>query len=320
MTPAVPSPSGQEEPHRDPPLVAVVGPTGIGKSALALEIAEAVGGEIVSVDSRQVYRGLEIGTAQPTAEELARVRHHLVGILEPDEPFSVALFVELTEQALRRIAARGSVALLVGGSYHYLEALLDRLKLPRVPPDWALRRKLEHEDASALCARLARLDPAATSIVQTGNRRRLIRALEVLVATGKPLAEAGRRKGEARAALRLALTMPRQALYERVDARVEAMLTAGWLDEVRRLLAAGYSPELPALTSTGYRELIRHLRGELTLDEATRLVKYSTHAFIRRQYAWLRRDTRLFWIEQGPGALTQALALTRAHLATSAEA
>ena len=311
---------GVSEARRGPPLVAILGPTGVGKSALALELAEAVNGEIVSVDSRQVYRGLEIGTAQPSAEERSRVRHHLVGVLEPGQPFSAALFVELADLALREIAERGRVALLVGGTYHYLEALLDRLALPRVAPNWTLRAELESLGLEALQARLAARDPEAAGAVQAGNRRRLIRAIEVVEASGRPLGEVGRSRGSPRAALRLALSMPRTELYARVDARVEAMLAAGWLEEVRKLLEAGYSPTLPALTSTGYRELIRHLRGELSLDEATRLVKYSTHAFIRRQYAWLRRDDRLVWIEQGPRALTQALDQVRAHLATGAGA
>ena len=304
----------------DPPIIAVLGPTGVGKSALALDLALALGGEIVSADSRQVYRGLEIGTAQPSQGEQARVSHHLIGCLAPEQPFSVADFVDGANQALAGIADRGRVALVVGGTYHYVQALLDGLLLPRVEPRPAFRRSLEALAASQGLAKvhrqLAERDPVAAAEIPPANLRRVIRALEVIEATGRPFSEVGRRMGPARAALRLAVTMPRAELYERVDARVDEMLRRGWLEEIRRLLEAGLSPTLPAVTSTGYRELILHLRGELPLDEAVRLVKYSTHAYIRRQYAWLRRDTRLVWLDQGPELVSRALALAREYLAS----
>lgn len=302
----------------EPPTVLIAGPTGVGKSALAIELAEAVGGEIIAADSRQVYRGLEIGTAQPTAEELARVPHHLVGFVAPDQPFSAAQFVEGAERALTEIGQRGRVALVVGGTYHYVQALLQRLELPRVPPRWGVRQELEElgraGQATQLHARLAGLDPEAAAAIPPSNVRRVVRALEVIEATGRPFSEVGRHRGEPRAALRLALTLPRAELYAQLDARTDEMLRRGWLDETRALLEAGYSPGLPALTSTGYRELIRHLWGELSLDEATRRVKYSTHAYVRHQYAWLRRDERLEWLEQGPDVFQRALARTRKYL------
>ena len=307
----------------EPPIVLIAGPTGVGKSALALELAERLGGEIVSVDSRQIYRGMAIGTAQPTPEELARVPHHLVGFLAPDEVFSAAQFVDAAEGALRGISERGRIAFLVGGTHHYVQALLDRLELPRVKPRWEFRRELERvaegQGAGALHARLAALDPQAAGEIAVSNPRRIIRALEVIDATGRPFSEMGRRRGNPRGALRLALTMPREKLYARQDERVEAMVAAGWLDEIRALLEAGYHPGLPALTSTGYRELIRHLQGEITLDEAIRLVKYSTHAYTRRQYAWLRRDPRIEWVEHGVELLERTLARVGKYLAASRE-
>jgi tRNA dimethylallyltransferase len=310
---------GDEDAPAEPPLVLLAGPTGVGKSALALELAERLDGEIISADSRQVYRGMAIGTAQPSPEELARVPHHLVACLAPDQPFSAAQFVDVAEQALATIAGRGRLALLIGGTYHYVQALLDRLELPRVPPRWEYRRQLEGLVATAgsgaLYARLEELDPAAAAEISPANPRRLIRALEVIEATGRPFSEVGRRKGQPREALRLALTMPRAELYARIDARVDAMIGAGWLDEIRALLAAGFDPRLPALTSTGYRELIRHLHGEVALDEAIRLVKYSTHAYARRQYAWLRRDPRIEWLEQGPDLVETAHDRVRRYLA-----
>lgn len=262
---------------------------------------------------------MAIGTAQPSPDELARAPHHLVACLEPDEPFSAAQFVDAAELALASIARRGRAALVVGGTHHYVQALLDRLDLPRVAPRWDYRRQLEavaaEEGAEALHRRLERLDPAAAAEIAPTNVRRVIRALEVVESTGRRFSEVGRRRREPRAALRLALTMPRQELYARQDARVEAMLAAGWLDEVRALLAAGYAPELPSMTSTGYRELVRHLRGEIGLDEAVRLVKYSTHAYTRRQYGWLRRDPRIEWLEHGLDLGERAYVRAKRYLA-----
>jgi tRNA dimethylallyltransferase len=304
-----------------PPIALIAGPTGVGKSALAIALAETFRGEIVSADSRQVYRSLAIGTAQPSAEELARVRHHLVGFLPPDQPFSAAMFVHHAERALAGIAARGRVAFLVGGTHHYVRALLDRFEVPSVAPRWQVREELEQlgreGGAAELHARLSRVDPAAAASIPMANVRRVVRALEVIDATGQTFSEVGRRRGQPRQALRLAVTMPREQLYARIDARIDDMLRRGWLDEVRYLLAAGYSPSLPALTSTGYQALIRHLQGETSLDEAVRQVKYSTHAYVRRQYAWLRRDMDLEWLEQGPDLYDKVKAQVEAYLSVS---
>ncbi|MCC7106967.1 MAG: tRNA (adenosine(37)-N6)-dimethylallyltransferase MiaA [Chloroflexi bacterium] len=284
-------------------MIAILGPTGVGKSKLALTLAEGLNAEIVSADSRQVYRWLSIGTAKPTPADLARVPHHLVDYVEPDQPYSVATYVDDATTAISEVHGRGRPVLLVGGTYHYVQAVLDGLDLARVPPQPEFRATLEADAAragpAALHARLAVVDRVAAEQIPSSNVRRVIRALEVVRATGQPFSRVGRRRGEPREALRLATTMPRDALYARIDARVDAMLAAGWLAEIRNLLDRGYDPTLPALTSTGYRELIRHLRGELPLDEAVRRVKYSTHAYVRRQYVWLRRDARLAWLEQG---------------------
>lgn len=297
----------------------IAGPTGVGKSALALDLARALGGEIISADSRQVYRGLEIGTAQPSAEEQALVPHHLVGCLTPEQPFSVGQFVAAADAALADIAAREGLALIVGGTYHYVQALLDRLDLPRVPPNWPLRAALEQlareRGPDTLHTRLAQLDPPAAATIPVANLRRVIRALEVAESTGQRFSEIGRRRGQPLPALRLALTMDRAALYRRLDERTEAMLSQGWLAEVRALVEAGYRLDRPALTSTGYRELIAHLVDKVPLDESVGRVKYSTHAYVRRQYAWLRRDPRLEWFEQGPELPEQVLRRARSYLA-----
>ena len=292
------------------PIVVLAGPTGVGKSALALDLAERFRLEIVSADSRQVYRQVAIGTARPTPAERARVAHHLVDYVNIDEPYSVARFRADGDAVLADLARRGIGAMVVGGTQHYVEALIDRIEPPRVPPDPALRTALEQDaaerGADALHARLAALDPTSAASIPATNVRRVVRALEVTLVSGRPFSALSRLRGTPLPALRLALTMPREDLYRRVDERVDAMLAAGWLDEIRAVLAAGYSPDLPALSSTGYRELLAALRGDATLEEAIQRTKWATHAYIRRQYVWLRRHGGYTWIDQGPDALKEA--------------
>ena len=299
----------------------IAGPTGVGKSALALEVAERLGLEIVSADSRQVYRRLEIGTAKPSAAERAGVPHHLIDYVEPDEPYSVARFRADGDAVLADLAARSVGALVVGGTGHYVQALVDRIEPPAVEPQPALRADLEAfasaHGAAALHARLAALDRRAAEAIPAANVRRVIRALEVTLASGRPFSELARRRSPPLAALRLALTMPREALYRRVDERVDRMLAAGWLDEVRTLLEAGYDPRLPALSSTGYRELIAQLRGQLPLDETVRRIKWATHAYVRRQYIWLRRQEGYDWIEADAAGYARATEMIERHLAAA---
>lgn len=302
-----------------PPIVVLAGPTGVGKSRVALELAGDRGLEIVSADSRQVYRRLDIGTAKPSPEERARVPHHLVDYVEPDEPYSVARYREDGDLVLADIHARGLGALVVGGSGHYVQALVDRIEPPRVAPRPELRAELEGFAAErgpvALHAELAAVDPDAAGAIPPANVRRVVRALEVVRATGRRFSELGRRRQPPYDALRLALTMPRAALYERVDARTDQMLRAGWIEEVRGLLGRGYDPGLPALSSTGYRELIAHLHGDLSLEDAVQRIKWSTHAYIRRQYIWLRRQPSYAWIEVDADGLRRAASLVSRHLA-----
>lgn len=307
------------EQSADPPIVVLCGPTGVGKSALALSLATRFGAEIVSADSRLVYRGLDIGTAKPTPSERALVPHHLLDLVSPDAPFSVADYQSAAAGVLADLARRRRVALLVGGTLHYIQAVIDRLTLPGVPPRPARRAELEALAAAAgvgaLYAHLCALDPAAAERIDRHNPRRLIRAIEVFEATGASFVTLGRQRGASRPALRLALTAPREELYARIDARIDAMLAAGWLDEVAGLLAAGYSPSLPSLSGLGYRELGAVLRGELTLDEAVPRIRFRTHAFARRQYTWARRDARLEWLPLGPAVEQEAAARVAAYLA-----
>ncbi|MBI4310883.1 MAG: tRNA (adenosine(37)-N6)-dimethylallyltransferase MiaA [Chloroflexi bacterium] len=283
-------------------VVAIVGPTAVGKTALAVALSRRFSLEVVSVDSRQVYRGMDIGTAKATAEEQAQAPHHLVDILEPADDFSLALFLDLARAAIEDIAARGKLPLLVGGTGQYLWALLEDWRVPAVPPDPAFRAEMEaflkEQGREALASRLAEADPGAVTLVDLRNPRRVIRALEVQRATGVPWSQY-RAKGQgAYDCLIIGLTMPRAALYARIDARVDAMLAAGWVDEVGRLLERRVTPEHSSFASTGYRELAACIRGEISLEEATRNIKTSTHRFARHQYAWFRlKDPRIHWLD-----------------------
>ena len=290
----------------------------MGKSALALHLAEAFDGEIVNADSRQVYRYMDIGTAKPSPEEWQRVPHHLIDILDPDQEFTLATFLELAKKAIEDIHRRGRLPVLVGGTGQYVWALLEGWKVPRVAPDPSLRQKLEAKGRDALYRELEEVDPDSASSIGPTNVRRMVRALEVYYLTGVPFSRT-RRKGDTPfRSLVLGLTVPRQELYRRVDGRVDIMLSEGWLDEVKGLLDRGYSPDLPSLSSLGYQELVSHLRGETSLSEAVERVKYNTHRFARHQYAWFRlKDPRIRWLEIGPEAAKEADAAVERFLRES---
>jgi tRNA dimethylallyltransferase len=276
-----------------PPLIAIVGPTAVGKTVYGIEQALQRHGEIVSADSRQVYRGMDIGTAKPTAAELAAVRHHLIDIVDPDAEFSLVTYQELAFAAIADVTARGRTPFLVGGTGQYLAAVLEGWQIPRVPPQPELRAALEEEarehGAAALHARLAQVDPQAATAIPTENVRRVIRALEVYTVTGTPISVQQTRQPPPYQITTIWLTRTRAELYARIDARVDAMLAAGLLEEVRRLCARGYSWELPSMSSLGYIQFKPYFAGEATRDECVQRLKYDTHAFVRRQESWFRR-------------------------------
>lgn len=286
-----------------PPIIAIAGPTAVGKSAAAMELASHFDAEIVSVDSRQIYRHLDIGTAKPPLFEQAAVRHHLINLVDPDEPYSASDFRADAERVLLDITSRGRVAFLVGGTGHYLQAVLDRLEIPRVPPQEEFRREMEafarSHGAEALHARLREVDPGADQ-VPAANVRRVIRAIEVQMVTGVPFTEIGRRRGKPLPALRLALTTDRGNLYRRIDDRVEQQLRDGLIDEARQVLEMGFYAGLPPLAGLVYREAIAVVQGRMTVAEASRRMKETTHAYARRQYTWFRRDQALRWFDLSP--------------------
>jgi len=286
------------------PLLVVAGPTAVGKTDFAVALAERlrdmVTMEAVSADSRQVYREMEIATAKPTAEQRARLPHQLTDVVRPDEGYTLAQYQADATVAIADIWARGRLPLLLGGTGLYVRAVVDGLAIPAVPPDPALRATLEAEVAAhgvaALHARLTALDPVMAARIDAKNPHRLIRALEVCIGSGRPLSEQQGARPTPYRPLILGLNMERAALYARADARVDAMLAAGLVEEARGLAARGYGWGLPAMSSLGYREIGAYLRGEATLAAAVERLKLNTHAYIRRQLTWFRPDTRIIWL------------------------
>ena len=292
-------------------LVAVIGPTAVGKTTLALTLAQRFGGEIVGADSRQIYRYMDVGTAKPTAGERARVPHHLIDIVDPDETLTLGQYQQLAIDAIADIAGRGRLPILVGGTGLYVKTVVEGWTIPRVPPDHALRGALAREAESygptRLHQQLQSVDPAAARKVDPRNVRRVIRYLEVYHATGEPISSRQSKEPPPYQTLQLGLTLRRERLYEHIDARVDAMLRDGLLDEVRGLLARGYAETLPALSGFGYRQLIAYLRGSLSFQQAVHETKKETRRFVRRQYAWFPLDDpNILWLDADEHAFEKA--------------
>ena len=283
--------------------VVVLGPTASGKSDVAMAAARAVPGtEIVAVDAMQVYRGMDIGTAKPTAEDRAAVVHHCLDLVEPTSEMSVTEFRESSDAAVAAIDARPRArALLVAGTGLYLTAILDRLELPGTWPD--VKADLEADpDTAAHYDRLRDLDPDAAAKIEPNNRRRILRALEVTIGSGQPFSSFGPGVGAfpPTDAAQIGIRWSRAALAERIQRRVQAMMDAGLLDEVARLATSGLSST--ARQALGYKELIDHLEGQVTLDEAVETIVVRTRQFAARQERWFRRDPRVRWTDIDPGA------------------
>lgn len=285
------------------PLVVICGPTAVGKTAASVEVAKAVGGEIICADSRTVYRYMDIGTAKPTEEQRRQVPHHLLDVVDPSEVFTVVQFRDLAEEAIRNIHGRGRIPLLVGGTGLYIRAVVDGLTIPMVPPNWELRARLEEEarrvGPQALHRRLAEVDPVSAQRIPPGNVRRVIRALEVYEVTGRPISSLQSRMGSPYAVTMVGLTMDRSKLYARIAARVHEQIRQGLIEEVRSLLARGYSRDLPAMQGLGYKEIVGYLEGEYPLEEAIRRVIVNTRRYAKRQFTWFLREPRIQWIDVG---------------------
>ncbi len=300
----------------NPPLVVLVGPTAVGKTELSLRLAERLHGEVVSADSRLFYTGMDIGTAKPTAEERRRVPHHLIDVTDPAHPWSLAVFQQAAAEAIAAIQARGHLPFLVGGTGQYIHAVIHGWKPPELAPDPALRQVLESLATANgglwLHEKLALLDPASAASIDPRNLRRTVRALEVILSTGRRFSDQ-RGQGESPYhTLMIGLTRPRPELYTRIDARIEAMFSTGLLEEVQGFLDQGLSPALPGLSAIGYRECAQVLQGQMTLDEAKTQMRRLTRVFVRRQANWFKADDpNIHWFEAGNEPLDEIVALIR---------
>jgi len=286
------------------PLVAIVGPTATGKSSLALELCQTLNGEIISADSRQVYRYMDIGTAKPTKEERALVPHHLIDVADPDDDFSLALYQSKALETIDDIQRRGKLAFLVGGSGLYVWALLEGWRIPEVPPNPTLRRELEArakiEGGEKLYKELKETDPAAAERIDPRNVRRVIRALEVSL-QGTPFSQLQVKHPFVDSVI-IGLTTDRADLYRRIDDRVDSLIKRGLVAEVQSLVARGYGFDLPSMSGLGYKQIGLYLQGKIDLPAAIQQIKFDTHSFARHQYNWFRlKDKRINWFELGKG-------------------
>jgi tRNA dimethylallyltransferase len=305
-----------------PPLIVIVGATAVGKTRLSLALAERFNGEIVNADSRSFYRGMDIGTAKASRTDRARVPHHLIDFLDPNDSVSLAVFQDMAMSTIQDIGERGKLPFLVGGTPQYVNALVEGWKIPRVEPDPVFRLRLEREAEQdgfePLLARLQQVDPE--SAARTGpNLRRIIRALEVFEKTGRPMSEQQSKGPRPFRALELELWRPREELHVRIDERVDQQIHGGLLDEIRGLIASGASPESAAFSSIGYRQAMPHVRGEVSLDEVTERIRFDTHRLVRHQETWWRKNPRLVRIDMtSPDAEALAAEAVAHHISNDA--
>ncbi|MGD8405319.1 MAG: tRNA (adenosine(37)-N6)-dimethylallyltransferase MiaA [Anaerolineales bacterium] len=302
------------------PLILIIGPTAVGKTELSIQLAERLDGEIVSADSRLFYCGMDIGTAKPSLEERERIPHHLIDVADPDEIWSLAVFQKKATENIADIHARDKLPFLVGGTGQYVRAVTEGWRPPEVEPDPRLRGVLEvqaeEKDIYWLHAGLQRIDPIAAEKIDPRNVRRTIRALEVILTTGKPFSRQRRQSDSPYNLLTIGLNRPREELYQRVDERIEAMFEAGFVDEVKRLLDKGYSSELPTMSAIGYQECVQVINGELSLEQAKVEMRRATRVFVRRQANWFKEDDpNIHWFYAGESNLVELIEdLVRRHV------
>ena len=304
-----------------PKILVIVGPTASGKTRMAVELAQRHNGEVISADSMQIYRTMDIGTAKPTKEEMEGVPHHMIDVADPEEDFSVARYVEMAARCVDDVLARGKLPIVAGGTGLYIDSLLSGRTFASFSPDSALRGELEQELAEkggqAMLEALAQVDPEAAQRLHPNDHKRIIRALEVYRSTGKTITQHNR---ETQAipprynALTIGLAFQdRQAMWRRIDQRVDEMVAAGLEDEVRRLLTSGISPKCTAMQAIGYKEFTQALSGEMTWQEAADVVKLRSRQYAKRQLTWFGRNPNTRWVrwddppefEQGRRASTE---------------
>lgn len=283
------------------PVVVIVGPTGVGKTDFSIQLAKKINAEIVSADSRLFYRGMDIGTAKPSREQLNEIPHYLIDVVEPDESWSLAIFQREAKRAIDHIHQKGKVAILVGGTGQYIHAVLEEWEMPSQPPNPEIRVALEdwakEIGAQNLHKKLSLLDPMAAQKIDENNLRRTIRAIEVTLLTGRRFSEQKKKGTPIYDTITIGLWRPRVELYEIIDERIDVMIKEGFLEEVKALLRKGYRPDSTAMSAIGYKQLVDYLQGRITLKEALRLIKRNTRIFIRRQSNWFRQnDPSIHWV------------------------
>ena len=283
-------------------LIVLTGPTAAGKSELSVQLAKRIGGEIISADSMQVYRGMDIGSAKITRQEMQGVPHHLIDVLDPSEPFDVVRFQSLARDAMGQIRERGHIPILAGGTGFYIQAVLYDVDFTRQEEDYAYRKKLEESDPALLHRMLEEADPEAARQIHPNNIKRTIRALEYFRETGRRISEHNEAERAKESPYRFAyfvLYEDREILYDRINRRVDRMMEQGLEDEVRRLKAAGMTRDMVSMKGIGYAEMLQYLDGEIDLEEALRLIRRNTRHFAKRQLTWFRRERDVTWIDRG---------------------
>jgi tRNA dimethylallyltransferase len=303
----------------NPAAIAILGATATGKSSAAIDVATRFDGEVVSIDSRYLYRGLDIGTAKPTLEEQRQVPHHLIDILDPEDDYSLALFQRDAYAAIDDILRRHRLPVLAGGSPLYVRAVIEGWRIPEAPPNSAFREQMQQfadqHGPDALHRRLAAIDPVAAERTPSQNIRRVIRALEIHHQTGKRMSDLEGKEPPPWDILRIGLHIEREKLFERIDQRVEQMLEQGLLGEVRALIEAGISPACTAMRSIGYQEVVPYLRGEYDYAEMVERIKFATHRYVRHQITWLRKTPEIHWLDPlAPSFQTELHSLIEKHI------
>ncbi len=304
------------------PLVVILGPTAAGKTDISIQLANRIRGEIVSADSRLFYLGMDIGTAKPTLAERCRVRHHLIDVARPDQVWSLAVFQNEAKLTIAEIQQRGCMPMLVGGTGQYIRAVIQDWQIPQVHPDPRLRLELskwaEQIGYQDLHDRLAILDPEAARAIDARNLRRTVRALEVILSSGRRFSDQRQSGRSPYRLLQIGLIRPREELYARIDARIDSMLASGLIDEVISLLEAGYPSDLPPFSAIGYRQIIAYIEGRMTLEEAVADMKRSTRMLVRRQANWFKlEDPEIHWLRVDEWTVDTAFQLIEAHLLKS---
>ena len=277
-------------------LIVILGPTASGKTKMAIELAKIFNGEIVSADSRQIYRGMDIGTDKVKAEKTSGIPHYLIDIINPDQEFSLAQYKKMAIEKIKEIQKRNKTPFLVGGTGLYIQAIIDNLTIPSVKPDLKLRHQLEEKNLSELQAMLKKLDPKSFEKIDLNNPRRLIRALEVCLKTGRPFSEQTKKGQPLFNFIEIGIKIPSEEADEKINQRVDWMIKNGLIDEVKNLIKK-YSLDLPAFSGIGYREIIQYLQGKISLDEAIQEIKIHTRQYAKRQMTWFKKDHRIKWVK-----------------------